>query len=99
MTTVNVLELDPADLGTLEMDEMWVPYMDLYGEAPYIPTLVRLGQDDYAYTCSFIIAGHGAEMPKKVRELRAAGKKVLVLQRGATGSGRSDRYLVFASPA
>ena len=98
MTTANVLELNPADLGTLEMDGLWAAYIDLYGEVPYVPTTVRIGSDDYAYNCSFIIFGHSAEMPAKVRELRAAGKKVLVLQRGASGSGNSDRYLVFASP-
>jgi hypothetical protein len=98
MTTVNALELNPADLGTLEMDGLWVAYMDLYGEVPYVPTSVRVGGDEYTYNCSFIIFGHSAEMPAKVRALRSAGKKVLVLQRGASGSGNSDRYLVFASP-
>ena len=100
MTTVNILQLETADLGTLEVDnDTWVPYMDLFGETPYIPTVVRMGADDYGYVCSFMIFGHSADMPKKIRELKAAGKKVLVLQRGATGSGNSDRYLVFASPA
>jgi hypothetical protein len=99
MTTMDVLELDPAALGTLELDGMWVTYIDLYGEVPYVPTRVRVGADEYAYVCSFIIFGHGAEMPQKIRELRTSGKKVLVIQRGASGSGHSDRYLVFASPA
>ena len=97
---MQVLELNPADLGTLELDtDTWVAYMDLYGEVPYVPTVVRIGADEYTFHSSPIIFGHSAEMPKKVRELRAAGKKVLVIQRGATGSGHSDRYLVFVSPA
>ena len=87
-------------MGTLELDaETWVTYIDLYGETPYVPTLVKVGSDQYGFDCSFITAGSSATMPQKIRELRAAGKKVLVIQRGATGSGHSDRYMVFVSPA
>ncbi|MBI5289573.1 MAG: hypothetical protein HY873_11440 [Chloroflexi bacterium] len=100
MTTLQVLELNPSDLGTLELDaETWVSYIDLYGEVPFVPTLVRVGADEFAFNTSFIVFGSGATMPQKIRELRAAGKKVLVIQRGASGSGHSDRYLVFISPA
>jgi hypothetical protein len=100
MTTMEILELDPAELGTLELDaETWVAYIDLYGELPYVPTHVKLGSDEYVFDCSFITFGSGATMPRKIHELRVAGKKVLVIQRGATGSGHSDRYLVFVSPA
>jgi len=100
MTTMNVLELDPADLGTLEVEDgVWVPYLDLYGEVPYVPTHVRLGTDEYVYDSSTIVFGHGAAMPQKIRELRGAGKKILVLQRGSSGSGgKNDRYLIFTAP-
>jgi len=99
MTTMQVLELDPSDLGTLEVDaETWVTYVDLYGEVPYVPTHVKVGDDEFAFNASFMVFGSGATMPQKIRELRAGGKKVLVIQRGATGSGHTDRYLVFTSP-
>jgi len=100
MATMQVLELNPSELGTLELDaETWVTYIDLYGEVDYVPTHVKVGNDEYVFDSSFITAGSSATMPQKIRELRGAAKKVLVIQRGATGSGRSDRYLVFVSPA
>jgi hypothetical protein len=96
--TMPVLELNPSDLGTLELDnDLWVAYVDLYGEVPYVPTVVRVGATEYTYVMSTIVFGHGAELPAKVRELRASGKSVLVIQRGSSGSGgKNERYLVFA---
>lgn len=85
-----VLELDPSALGTLELDEMWVTYVDLY-EEKFLPTLVRIGADEYAFNSSMPIFGHGATLPGKIRNLRAAGKKALIIQRG-------DRYYTFVSP-
>ena len=97
---MNVLELDPADLGTLEVEQdLWVPYIDLFGEVPYVPTHVRMGKDEYVYDSSIIVFGHSAELPQKIRALRAAGKKPLILQRAASGSGgKNDRYLIFTAP-
>ena len=101
MTTMQILELNPADLGTLELDtDTWVAYIDLYGEVPYVPTVVRVGATEYTYVMSSPVFGHGAELPSKVRQLRAAGKTVLIIQRESSGSGgKNDRYIVFASPA
>ena len=87
VTTMDALELLPADMGTLEMDGIWVPYVDLYDEE-FLPTRVRFGADEYAFSSSIIIFGHSATLPGKIRALRAEGKKVLVAQRG-------DRYYVF----
>jgi hypothetical protein len=100
MTTGTVLELNPRDLGTLEFDnDTWLPYIDLQEEMRFIPTQVKCGSDDYVYHSSTPIFGNGAELPSRVRELRAAGKKVLVIQRGATGSGgKNERYYLFVSP-
>jgi len=84
------LQLDPARLGTLELDKMWVPYADLY-DLDFLPTRIELGKDEYAFNCSFLVKGHGALMPPKVRELLAAGKQTLVVE-------RDDRYYVFVSP-
>lgn len=100
MTTGTVLELNPQDLGTLEFDgDQWVPYVDLEDtDVRFIPTQVRVGADDYMYNSSAPIFGYGAELPDKIRGFRASGKKVLIIQRGATGSGgKNERYYVFAS--
>ena len=100
MTTGTVLELDPREFGTLEFDnDTWVPYVDLQEEMRFLPTQVKSGVDDYMYHSSTPIFGNGAELPAKIRELRDAGKKVLVIQRGATGSGgKNERYYLFVSP-
>jgi hypothetical protein len=100
MTTGTVLEISASDLGTLEFDQdTWVPYLDLAEELSFIPTQVRAGIDDYVYHSSTPVFGNGAELPKRVRELRSAGKKVLVIERGATGSGgKNERYYLFVSP-
>ena len=97
--TMPILELNPSDLGTVELDnDLWAAYVDLYGEVPYVPTVVRVGATDYTYVSSSAVFGHGAELPAKVRALRAAGKTVLIIQRGASGSGgKNDRYYVFAT--
>ena len=89
VTTMEVLELRPSDLGTVEMDGLWVPYVDLF-DAEFLPTRVRLGAEEYAYHSSQIIFGHGATLPGKIRELRAAGKKPILIERG-------DRYYVFVA--
>jgi hypothetical protein len=84
---MDVLELQPADLGSVEMDGQWVPYIDLYDDG-FLPTRVRLGTQEYAFHSSQIISGHGATLPARIRELRVSGKKPLLIQRG-------DRYYVF----
>jgi hypothetical protein len=84
---MDALELQPADLGSVEMDGMWVPYINLYDDG-FLPTRVRLGAQEYAFHSSQIISGHGATLPGRIRELRASGKKPLLIQRG-------DRYYVF----
>lgn len=96
--TMPILELNASDLGTLELaDDLWVAYIDLVDEVPYVPTVVRVGATEYSYVMSSIVFGHGAELPAKVRDLRASGKQVLVIQRGSSGSGgKNERYIVFA---
>jgi hypothetical protein len=92
------VDLEPAQLGTLELDGIWVPYIDLVDE-PFLPAQVRIGDRDYAFNSSIIIFGHSATLSQKVRELREAGKQVLIIERAASGSGDSDRYMLFVSPA
>ena len=61
-------------------------------DEPFMPTRIVLGAEEYAYHSSMIIQGHGAVLPGRIRELRAAGKKTLIVE-------RSGRYYVFLSPA
>ena len=57
----------------------------------FIPTRIAIGKDEYAFNSSQIIRGHGATLPGKIRELRADGKKPIVVE-------RDDRYYVFVTP-
>lgn len=83
----DVLELAPTELGTLELEESWVPYADLV-DLGFMPTRVKVGDKEYAFSFSTIIRGHSATLPGRIRELRAAGKMPIVFERG-------DRYYVF----
>jgi len=85
-----VLEVDPTQLGTLELDGMWVPYVDLY-DLGFLPTRLKMVDEEYAFHSSILIRGHGAVLPGQVRELRAEGKRPMVVERG-------DRYYVFVTP-
>lgn len=91
MTQYQTLDVDPAALGTLDLsDSMWVAYADLH-DAAFMPTRIRLGSEEYAYNSSIIILGHGAVLPRRIRDLRAAGKKPLIVE-------REDRYYIFVTP-
>ena len=86
------LDLDPGQLGSLDLEQdTWVPYVDLV-DLDFMPTRLTLGEKAYAWNSSIIIKGHGATLPGRIKELRAAGKQPLVVQRG-------DRYYVFVTPA
>ena len=84
------MEISPSELGTLELDGMWVPYIDMY-DAEFVPTRLNLSRDEYAFESSILARGHGAVLPPKLRELRAAGKKPLLVERG-------NRYYIFVTP-
>lgn len=88
--TEATLEIDPSTLGTLEVDGMWVPYLDLY-DAGFLPTRLTMVNDEYAFKNSVPRSGHGAVLPQELRELRANGKKTIIVERG-------DRYYVFVTP-
>ncbi len=85
-----MLELQPNQMGTLELDGLWVPYVDLNDES-FQPTRVMLGNDEYAFESSINIFGHSATLPQHIRGLRDAGKKPLVIE-------RHERYYTFVSP-
>ena len=84
------VEIDPAQLGTLDLDGMWVPYVDMH-DAGFIPSRVEIVNDEYAYTQSFPIFGHGAVMPQAIRQFRAEGKRPVIIE-------RDDRYYVYVTP-
>ena len=84
------MELDPSELGTLDLEGAWVPYADLH-DSGFLPTRVKVGADEYAYSSSMIISGHGAVLPQRIKQLRESGKKPIILE-------RDNRYYVFVSP-
>ena len=85
------VEIDPLQLGTLELGDAWVPYVDLY-DSEFMPAEISVLDNTYRFTASFLVKGHGATMPQLIRALRQEGKRPLVVE-------RSDRYYVFASAA
>jgi hypothetical protein len=85
-----MLEIDPVQLGTVEMGGSWVPYLDLY-DAEMVPTRLKIVNDEYAFTKSAPVRGHGAVLPDEIRAARTAGKKPIGVERG-------DRYYLFVTP-
>ena len=86
------LEVDPNELGTLDIEaDVWVPYLDM-NEASMVPTRLKLGAREYAWNSSMPAKGWGATMPGKIRELRDAGQDPLIVERG-------DRYYIFVAAA
>jgi hypothetical protein len=86
------MEIDPGAVGTLDIEaDVWVPYLDLY-DAAMVPTRLKLGTRDYVWNSSMPAKGWGAMMPDKIRELRAAGREPLVVERG-------DRYYIYVPAA
>ena len=83
------MEIDYSDLGTLDLDGMWVPFIDLV-DAGFLPTRLTVSGAQYDWESSILVKGHGAVLPGKVRALRASGKKPLIVE-------RDDRYFVFVS--
>ena len=86
------MEVDPSELGTLDIEaDVWVPYLDM-NEAPMVPTRLKLGEREYVWNSSTPVKGWGAMMPGKIREVRESGKQPLVVERG-------ERYYIFVSAA
>ena len=81
-----MLELDEANLETLELDGLEVPRIHLYGPPPYYAA--QLGDQEYRYAKSFPIKGHGASLPQFLREQIGEGKKPLLIE-------RTDRFYVY----
>jgi hypothetical protein len=84
------VQIDPTQLGTLELSGQWIPYVDLY-DVDFLPTRLNLGSAEYAFDSSIIRLGHGAVLPQKIRDVRSAGKKPLIVE-------REDRYYLYVTP-
>jgi hypothetical protein len=84
------LEIAPERLDALELDGIWAPYVYV-GDLDFLPTRVKVGADEYNFHSSMIIFGHGAVLPGRIRELRGAGKKPIILE-------RDERYYVYVTP-
>jgi hypothetical protein len=84
------VDIDPSQLGTLNMDGIWASYIDL-DNAEIAPARIRIGADEYAWESSIIVQGHSAVLPQHIRDLRASGKKTIIAE-------REERYYVYVSP-
>ena len=83
------LEIESALIGTLELEDFEVPYVDLE-DLPFVHTTLIADGTGYSYDRSFPVRGHSAVMPAAVRELLGRGKQVLVAE-------RRERYLVYVA--
>jgi hypothetical protein len=84
------LEIAPERLDALELDGIWAPYVYM-GDVDFLPTRLTVGKDEYGFHSSMIVFGHGAVLPDRVRELRAEGKKPIIVE-------REQRYYVYVTP-
>lgn len=81
------LEIDPAQLGTLDLATHVVPYISLDDE-PAIRARIQIGGTEYAYQRTYPVKGHSAVMPEIVADAIAEGRQVLVAE-------RDDRYILY----
>jgi hypothetical protein len=84
------VDINPSQLGTLELDGIWVPLIDMVDDG-FVHRRVTVGPDEYGFESSMIVRGHGAVLPGRIRSLRDEGKKSLIVERG-------DRYYIYVSP-
>jgi hypothetical protein len=83
------VEIAPERLDALELDGIWAPYVYV-GDVDFLPTRVTVGADEYNFHSSMIVFGHGAVLPGRIRELRAGGRKPIILE-------REERYYVYVT--
>ena len=81
------LQIDPSLIGTLELEEFEVPYVNLEDQ-PFVHTRLLVGETEYTYDRSFPVKGHSAVMPAAIADLQREGRQVLVAERG-------ERYYLY----
>ena len=81
-------EFDESQIEPLPIDGIEVPLIRLTLEdrPPYHQ--VKVGDQCYQYEKSYPIKGHGATLPRFVREQMDAGRRTLLIE-------RPTRYLVY----
>ena len=89
MAEAPTFEIDRSDVGTLELEDKDVAYVNLE-HLDAIPTRLALSGTEYSYERSFPIQGHSATLPEAIAELEAGGKRALIAE-------RSERYVLFVS--
>jgi len=89
MTTAQgpVLQLPGSYVGRLDLGSVEVPYVDLQN-VPHVLHKLDIDGAEYVYDRSFPVKGGSALMPDAVAELLAAGRKLIVGERG-------ERYYLF----
>jgi hypothetical protein len=85
----SAIQVDPQQLGRLELGDLEVPYID-FEEEPAVRNKLSLYDTEYTYVRSFPIQGHSAIMPGAVAEQLSQGKRILVAERG-------DRYYLYVA--
>jgi hypothetical protein len=81
------MEIDESLLEPLPLDGFEVARVRLHAGGPPFSE-VRLGAEKYRYDRSYPVKGHGANLPRYLREQMASGKKPLVIE-------RVDRFYVY----
>jgi hypothetical protein len=83
-----VEEFDESQLEPLPIDGLEVPRIRLTLEEEPPFHKVKVGNQTYQYEKSYPIKGHGATLPRFVREQMGAGRKTLLIE-------RPTRFLVY----
>jgi hypothetical protein len=81
-------EFEESQLEPLSIDGLDVPLIRLTQEEKPPFYQVKVGDQTYEYAKSYPIKGHGATLPRFVREQMDAGRKTLLIE-------RPSRYLVY----
>jgi hypothetical protein len=91
VAAIEVQTFDESELEPLPLDDdLEIPRIRLtMGQPPPYHEL-KVGNQAYRYERSYPIKGHGATLPKFVREQLVAGKQTLVVE-------RRERFLVYLS--
>jgi hypothetical protein len=83
-------EFEESQLEPLPIDGIEVPRIRLTLGEPTPFHQVKVGGQAYQYEKSYPIKGHGATLPRFVREQTSAGRQTLLIE-------RPTRYLVYLS--
>ena len=86
MAEAPAFEVEPSIMGSLELEDVTVPYVNL-GQVATIPVRLRFADVEYTYDRSFPVHGHSAVLPEAIAQLEE-GRRVIVAE-------RQERYLIY----